>query len=138
MPVTCATCARIFGAFESMAEHITQTNEGQVGEWNGFDMEALDNPIERERIFGAMQGFSHRKYKDKNNYLIPQGIMTEICVLLTAGAKQCVECRAEFGNNPPLYRHILDLGHATELGETYLGHVRESMEKFQRFESDYF
>jgi hypothetical protein len=87
-------------------------------------MEALDNPIERERIFGAMQGFSHRKYKDKNNNLIPQGTMTEICVYLTAGAKQCVECRAEFGNNPPLYRHILDLGHATELGETYLGQWR--------------
>ena len=115
MAVTCAVCNKKFSSLGVVADHISETNKGIQGDIIA-DTDRLT--ADMEQLSDAMRGFAHVRYFDKNSKLISESEVTQLYVLLTAGAKWCTECREQFPNNFRLYEHYASTNHGDAFAKT--------------------
>jgi hypothetical protein len=139
MSITCAVCGKKFTSIGSIADHISETNKGIQGEniFAGFEERTEDEAMhgkEMEQLSDVMRGFAHVRFHDKNGLLIPEHEVTQLHVMTTAGAKWCIDCRANFANNFRLSEHYLLTGH----GGSFRKVAERDMREFQELEKRYF
>src|SRR5215207_9107192 len=115
MPVTCAVCVKNLTSIGEVADHISETNKGMQGDvFAGFEEqmeEMMKDSNETEQHLDAMRGFAHVRFYDKTGLLLPEYEIIRLHVATTAGAKWCINCRANFANNFRLLEHYISTGH---------------------------
>jgi hypothetical protein len=135
MSVKCVTCGKQFYGFEEFSEHVSDTNQGIIGVFTG-EGSRPETEEELERFIEGIDGFSHRKYLDRNGNLIPNHIITIVHTSLNAGAKWCIDCGpvGQYKNNYLLYLHIINTGHCKGMEKI----AAETLTEFEYIEKIYF